>query len=210
MTKLEKLMSIDKDVLRNFLRTGEKSAISPVMQDYIRKMNTTASIIHLRGTSLKRVTEALMDNYPELSYSQARSIFYDALQFFWIDDNLSAETWDNYYADRMEDLFRLAVKADRLDIAFKASVKAHEYRTQNRNVVSPEDWKPPVFIVSNELTPEELGYKKRSVYEIARRKEKGEYSRLIDSLPVSEKEKQRLRMEADVTDVECEEVEDGQ
>lgn len=208
MTNLEKMQALDKDILMNFLKTRKDESIAPKLQDYILKMDATSSIIHYQGASLKRVTQALMLRYPEMTYSQAREMFYDAMEFFYIDDNISAASWDNYYADRMEDIFRLAVKMNRLDIAFKASVKAHEYRTQNRNLFDPEEWKPPVFVITNELTPEDLGYTKRSVYEIARKKEQMQYRDMIAKLPASEAEKARLMKEAGVQDTTFEEVGD--
>ena len=105
----------------------------------------------------------------------------------------------------MEDIFRLAVKMNRLDIALKASAKAHEYRTRNRDVIRPGDWQPPVFIVSEDVDFTRLGYRKKSVYEAVRRNEKKQLGRIIGQLPVTDRERERLRSEAGV-DAEYEEV----
>ncbi len=210
MTKLEQIKALDPEVIRNFLAHRESSDLAPSLADYIIKMNAAASIIHLKGTALKQVTDALMRNFQDLTYSKARTIFYDAMNFFYIDDNLSAATWDNYYADQMENLGRLAIQADQFSVAMKCFAKAHEYRTMDRNVINPEDWKPPVFVISTDVKPEDLGYKSKKVYEIARRKEDKEIANIINGLPVPEAERNRLMREAQVVDTDYEEVEDGE
>lgn len=209
MTRLERLRQIDHEAVRNFMLTRKGDMIAEDMRDYILQLNSASSIIHYQGASLTRVTRALRQEWPGMTYSEARTVYYDALQFFYIDDNISAEAWDNYYADRMEDIFRLAVKMNRLDIALKASAKAHEYRTRNRDVIKPGDWEAPVFIVSDTIDIEQLGYKKRSVYEVVRRNEQRQIGGIINELPVTDREKTRLRHEAGL-DVDYEEVkEDG-
>lgn len=204
-TKLERLRQMDSDTVRSFMLTRKGDMIAEDLRDYILQLNSASSIIHYQGASLTRVTRALRQEWPEMTYSEARTVYYDALQFFYIDDNISAEAWDNYYADRMEDIFRLAVKMNRMDIALKASAKAHEYRTRNRDVIKPGDWQPPVFIVSDTIDIEQLGYKKKSVYEVARRNEKRQLGQIIEELPVTDREKTRLRREAGV-DADYEEV----
>lgn len=209
MTRLERLRQIDHEAVRNFMLTRKGDMIAEDMRDYILQLNSASSIIHYQGASLTRVTKALRQEWPGMTYSESRTVYYDALQFFYIDDNISAEAWDNYYADRMEDIFRLAVKMNRLDIALKASAKAHEYRTRNRDVIKPGDWEAPVFIVSDTIDIEQLGYKKRSVYEVVRRNEQRQIGGIINELPVTDREKTRLRHEAGL-DVDYEEVkEDG-
>lgn len=195
-TRLERLRQLDSETVRNFMVTRKDDMIEEDLRGYILQLNSAASIIHHQGASLTRVTRALRLEWPEMTYSEARTVYYDALQFFYIDDSISAEAWDNYYADRMEDIFRLAVKMDRLDIALKASAKAHEYRTRNRDVIRPGDWQPPVFIVSEDVDFTRMGYKKKSVYEAVRRNEKKRLGMIIDELPVTDRERERLREEA--------------
>lgn len=195
-TRLERLRQLDSETVRNFMVTRKDDMIEEDLRGYILQLNSAASIIHHQGASLTRVTRALRLEWPEMTYSEARTVYYDALQFFYIDDSISAEAWDNYYADRMEDIFRLAVKMNRLDIALKASAKAHEYRTRNRDVLRPGDWQPPVFIVSEDVDFTRMGYKKKSVYEAVRRNEKKRLGMIIDELPVTDRERERLREEA--------------
>ena len=59
-----------------------------------------------------------------------------------------------------------------------------------------------LFLISPELTAEELGFSKKNLKEIAAKHNEGFYIKLIDSLPVENKEKKRLLRDADIQDAE--------
>ena len=59
-----------------------------------------------------------------------------------------------------------------------------------------------LFLISPELTPEELGFSKKNLKEIAAKHNQGFYVTLIDSLPIENKEKKRLLRDADIQDAE--------
>ena len=66
-----------------------------------------------------------------------------------------------------------------------------------------------VFIISPEVTPEELGFQKKNLKEIAAKHNKGFYVSLIDGLPIESVEKKRLLRDADIEEAEMlEEVSD--
>lgn len=60
----------------------------------------------------------------------------------------------------------------------------------------------PVFLISNEVTSEIIGYAKRNLKEIAKKNNEGFYINLIDNLPVEKEEKQRLLRDANIVDAE--------
>ena len=155
---------------------------------------------------MTRIVRELQKQFPGLSFSTARERYYDAMNFFHVDDNISADAWDNYYGDKMEDLARLSIAEGKLDTAKRCYVQAHAYKTKATERIKPQEWKVPVFIINNRIKPEALGFKKKSLYEIARKSEAGYYANIINSLPTTESEKERLRREADITDVEFESI----
>ncbi len=63
-----------------------------------------------------------------------------------------------------------------------------------------------VFLISPELTPEDLGYSKVSLKEIASKHNKGFYLNLIENLPIEKAEKKRLLRDADIEEAEYEEL----
>ena len=56
------------------------------------------------------------------------------------------------------------------------------------------------------ITPEELGYSKKSLKEIASKHNEGFYLNLIDKLPIEKEEKKRLLRDADIQEAEFTEV----
>ena len=60
----------------------------------------------------------------------------------------------------------------------------------------------PVFLISNEVTAELIGFNKRSLKVIAKKNNDGFYINLIDNLPVEKEEKHRLLRDADIVDAE--------
>ena len=199
--RLDKLRSYDTDTVRNYLNTRESYTIPPDMQRYILYLNSAASIIHHNGTNLTRASKALMLEYPELTFAQAKRIYYDAIEYFYIDDTVSARAWDMVFADQFEDLKNLAIKEDKLDVARKCMEKAHELRTMTRESLD-YDWEPPVFLISTTVKPEDLGFKSQKLLEIAKRAEDKELKTMIDSLETTETEKRRLYKEANIKDAE--------
>lgn len=203
--RLEILRSYPVEQIQAYLKSRQSDAIPPEMQDYILKLNSAASIIHHNGTNITRACKALQLEFPEMTLAQARGIYYDALEFFYIDESVSARAWDMVFADQFEDLKNLAIKEDKLNVAYRCMEKAHELRTMTRESLD-YDWTPPVFLISTTVRPESLGFKSQKLLEIARRAEDMEFKQMIDSLETTEAEKKRLYRDAGIKDVEFEKV----
>ena len=92
------------------------------------------------------------------------------------------------------------------DAALRAFTKAHELRTRSTDRIKPGEWAPPTFIISDRIKPEQLGYAKQNLYDIARKAESGFYKNLIEGLPITEKEKERLLAEAEVENAVFEDI----
>lgn len=208
MNKLERLQEISPDILQNFLKTRKSFALPEDMQEYIIRINAVPAIVHHQGASMTRVVRVLQKQFPDLNYSSARDIYYDAMNFFHVDDSITVDAWDNYYADKMEDLARLCIAMDKPESAKRCYDKAHAFRTSAAQRIKVGDWQVPVFIISNKIKASDLGFEKKSLMDIVRKDEDGFYINLINSLETTDKEKKRLIREANIQEVEAEEVED--
>ena len=206
--RLTILKKYGTDDLQQFLQTRASSVIRPDMQEYILQLDTIARLMHRNRLSVRESVEQLRKEWPELTVPQARSIYYDALDYYYFDDDSSAKSWDMVYADQLEDLKTLAIAADKYDVAFKCIVKAHELRPKVRESES-HDWQAPVFLVNVNVKPEDLGYESRKIADIARRAEDRKFKDMILSLETTDKEKERLLQEAGIRTVEPEKEEDG-
>ena len=196
--KVHQLQQLPVEAIREFRAKKESALISPELQRFILQLDTVARITHTNNFSVTEAVDALQREFPELSPAAARGIYYDALEYFHFDDNLSCATWDSVYAEQMEGLKTLAIAANKLDVAYKCLVKAHEYRTTQRESTEV-DWRPPVFIININVKPEDLGFKTQKLMDIARRNEDIQFEKMIVGLPISDADKNRLRSDAGIT-----------
>lgn len=199
---LEKLRDTDSRIVQSFLKTHSSAELPVQMQEYITMINAVPAIVHHFGQSLGKTVRILQRQFPELSYSQARSIYYDAMNFFYFDDDIAVDAWDNYYAELFDKLAAMAISLNKIDSAARCASKAHSLRTLAKDRLKPQEWKVPSFLINVNVRPEDLNYKSKSVFDIIKKDEDGQYSKLIDGLPTTESEKKRLKQDAGITDAE--------
>lgn len=195
--RLDLVRSFPVEEIQSFLATRTSASIPEDIQRYILHLNSASSIIHHTGSNLKAASEALMREFPTLTRAQARGIYYDALEYFYIDESVSARAWDMIFADEFEKLKDIAIGQEQCMTAFKCLEKAHELRTKQRESMD-YDWTPPVFLISTAVKPEALGYKSQKLMDIARRNEDKDYREMILSLETTSAEKERLLREAGI------------
>lgn len=196
--RLETLRGYKVEDIQVFLKTQKSEVISVDMQDYIVKMDRCSVIINTQGANMTLATEELRRCFPDLSYTQARRIYYDALEYFHVDEPVSAAAWDAVYADQYDKLQALAIASGKLTVAQKCIEKSHELRTTRRQEQDFR-WQPPTFVINIAVKPEDLGYKSRKIMDIARRREDAELRQMIGSLETTPAEKQRLLADAGIS-----------
>lgn len=196
--RLETLRGYKVEDIQVFLKTQKSDVISVDMQDYIVKMDRCSVIINTQGANMTLATEELRRCFPDLSYTQARRIYYDALEYFHVDEPVSAAAWDAIYADQYDKLQALAIASGKLAVARKCIEKSHELRTTRRQEQDFR-WQPPTFVINIAVKPEDLGYKSRKIMDIARRREDAELRQMIGSLETTPAEKQRLLADAGIS-----------
>lgn len=131
-----------------------------------------------------------------------RAVFIRRSNYFSIDNNVSVKVWENDFADKYEDLALLAIDAGEYKTAKACKDAALECRRRACEAAEKDSAWAPVFIISPEITPEELGFSKRSLKEIARKSNEGFYINLIESLPIENDEKKRLLSDANIQEAE--------
>lgn len=196
--RLETLRGYKVEDIQVFLKTQKSEVISVDMQDYIVKMDRCSVIINTQGANMTLATEELRRCFPDLSYTQARRIYYDALEYFHVDEPVSAAAWDAVYADQYDKLQALAIASGKLAVAQKCIEKSHELRTTRRQEQDFR-WQPPTFVINIAVKTEDLGYKSRKIMDIARRREDAELRQMIGSLETTPAEKQRLLADAGIS-----------
>ena len=206
MNYLEAIGKYHPEVIHHFLQTGESKGIPDEIQLFLKQLQWAAEIYEYERNisrcagSLRLRIMALQGKDVDLRTCKAR--IYSAIAYFNIDNNVSVKVWETDFADKYEDLAKLAVSSDEYKTAKACLDAARQCRLRASEAAEKEkDW-IPVFLLSNDISLQQLGFQKRSLKEIARKSNDGYYIKLIESLPVEEDEKRRLLRDANIEDVE--------
>lgn len=157
-------------------------------------------------------TRILAEQGIRLDVRTCQARIYSAISYFSMDCNVATKIWETDFANKYEDLALEATKYEDFRTAKACYDAARRCRLRASEAADKENAWAPVFLISNEVTAELLGFTKRNLKEIAQKNNNGFYVNLIDSLPVEKEEKQRLLRDANIVDAEIiEEIpEDGE
>ncbi len=203
---LEKLESVHPDLITTFLTTGEGEGIPKDVQIFLKQLQWASEIYEFernitRGAKKLRVRIAA-EQHLTLDVRTCMSRINQAIGYFNVDCNVGIKVWENDFANKYEDLAKVcSAKRDYkmqkacMDQALECRRRASEMAEADRDL-------GVVFIISPEVTPEELGFQKKNLKEIAAKHNKGFYVSLIDGLPIESVEKKRLLRDADIEEAE--------
>jgi len=206
MNYLETLDKLHPDIVHHFLQTGESKGIPEEVQLFLKQIQYAAEIYeyerNISRAAKKLRIRILTEQKIDVPVRTCKSRIYSALNYFNIDNNVAVKVWENDFADKYQDLAKLAISNDDLRTAKACYDAARDCRIAASEAAAREsDW-APVFIISPEITAEQMGFTKESLKAIAKKNNEGYYINLIDSLPVDKKEKKRLLADADIEDAE--------
>lgn len=204
-SNLARLEKIDPLVIQEYRRTGISLAIPEDLQQYIKEISDAFEVSKYEG-SVTRAAKKICERNPSLTLPTAKRRYYDAITYFHVNNNVANEVWNHFYADKFEDLAKLCIAKGKEEAAGRFFAKAHELRTVDPDTINPEDLKPPVFIITDKLSPEDLGYENKNLQEIASKATQGKYAEMISSLPIEKEEKEKLYKDAGIEDVDFEEM----
>ena len=210
MNKLDTLDKIHPDLISAFLTTGKCDGIAPDVQIFLKQLQCAAEIYEYE----RNITRAAKQLRQRINAQQQINIdertckarIYAAINYFSIDNNVSIKVWESNYADKYEDLAKLCAAAEDYKTMGKCYSAALECRRRASEIAEADRDLGIVFLISPELSSEDLGYSKASLKEIAAKHNKGFYLNLIDSLPIEKVEKKRLLRDADIQEAEYEEL----
>ena len=205
--RLLALQNTDTDDIQAFLQTRKSATIPQPLQTYILQLDSVNRLLHYNRIGVRQAIDQLRREWPTLTVAQARGIYYDAIDYFYHDDDVSAAAWDRIYADQFDALRLLCIEAGKYSVAEKCMEKAHELRTTRREAQDFK-WQAPVYYVNINVRPEDLGYKSQKLADIARRYEDQEYAKIINTLETTDAEKERLMRDAGIRTVEYTKQED--
>jgi len=214
-SNIEKLESVHPDLINNFLTTGNGEGIPEDVQIFLKQLQWAIEAyeyernITRAARQLKQRIAAQQHVSLDLRTCQVR--INQAISYFNVDSTVGIKVWENDFANKYEDLAKVcSAKRDYkmqkacMDQALECRRRASEQAEADRDL-------GVVFLITPEVTPEELGFQKKSLKEIAAKHNRGFYLSLIDDLPIESSEKKRLLRDADIQEAEIlEDMDDGQ
>lgn len=205
-SKIDRLDAIHPDLISAFLTGGKGDGIPIDIQIFLKQLQWAAEIYEYE----RNITRAARKLRLRINAEQGERIedrtcmsrIYQAINYFNVDCNVPTKVWENNFANKYEDLAKIcAVQRDYksqkacYDAALECRRRASEVAEADRGL-------GVTFILSPEITAEEMGFAKRNLKEIAAKHNRGFYINLIENLPLEKAEKKRLLRDADIDDAE--------
>jgi len=203
MPGLESLDKLPVEIIQDFRRTKKSAAIPQPIQQYILQLDRAIEIYNYEGNISRAARQLSSDFHGNISFATARSRIYDAIHYFHLNNTVKNEAWNMYYADKMEDLAKLAIQQKNLTEARRCFEKAKSYRTDKQDkTIDPRDIKIKDQVISPDVSAERLGLEKFNLVEIW-----DETEEIIDNFDIESEHKKRIKKEAaQVIDIEHEEI----
>lgn len=164
--------------------------LSGEMKDRFEKLDFIRSL-YTQMNSRSYIISAVRIKWPEITWSVARNLYYESLNFFNCDQKVSREVWANAYADQLDQIAAMAFETGQLDIAGKYKLEAAKLRGVGKE--DPPQLPPEIFDrrpIIYSLRISDFGIQPANRNELAE---------MIDGLDIAEKDKARLRREAMIT-----------
>ena len=195
MTQLERIEQLHPDLVSAFLATGKGDAIPQELQSFLLQLQWAMEIYEYERDVARAARKLRMrvaaEQHAKMEMRTAQARVYEAINFFCTDNNVPVKIWETMYANQFERLAKMCALAG----DYKTQGKCYE-RAETDTALGV------TFILSPEITAEEMGFAKRSLKEIAAKHNRGFYLNLIESLPLEKDEKKRLLRDADIEDAE--------
>ena len=211
MSLHERFESLHPDIVKSFLTTNKSDAIAEDLQRYIFLLDRVPEL-QRRYPSVSRCARELIKKYPDfnLAFNTAREIIWEAINYFHLNSTVRNSAWNDYYADKLEELSNIALVSDNLGVARRCLIDAARLRQNpNENEIDTTKLHPIFHVLSPEVTWKMLGGKKEyNLKSIAgeRLKQYKDACKNIDSYPINTEQKDKLKEEAalsmNITDTE--------
>ncbi len=185
------------DQVLAFINSGARGKLRPDLVEYISVLELIRGM-HLRYENRNAIISFLQQ--PPYNFSEfiAVSRYTDALNLFYLNNDIKKQAWRNIYAEKLDRAADLVLKtatcAKDLDIYKNIILSARDMRQLHLpdvNDIPPELFQKPTKLYS--LDPELIGKKRANRQILAKH---------IDSLKIPETEKLRLKSDAMIEEID--------
>lgn len=193
MPALLEINDFSIDEIQKFRKTGKSLVISDRLKKYILHLDKSIEIFNYEG-NISRAAVLLIDEFPEdnLTFRTAQNRIYDAINYFHLNNTVKNEAWNNYYADKLENLAKLALGSWNITEARRCYEKARTFRTdKDENLIDPDELNARDFIINPDINLDRLGLPNVNLKTLWT-----ETVDFIEILDIDKKDKERLMSDA--------------
>lgn len=211
MTHFEILSKLDPAIISHFLETGQSEGIPPETQQWLQEISM-AYEEYDKNRNISKAAESLRIRITaktgkKISVRTCQERIYSALEYFHVDNTVSDKVWYIDFANKYEEDATKAIEAEDFRAAYMFRKAAEECREKSSIAANLDVDFVPVFLISPDISILDMGFESKNLKEIARKHNEGFYLNLINTLPIDESEKKRLRIDADLPETPYEEIE---
>ena len=178
--------------LQAYVEKGEVAALPEKLVEFYDQIDFIRAL-YGKYNSKSYILNMVRMKWPDISHYQATTLFNETLNFFNLDNAVKVDAWKNIYADRLDNAALVCFEMNDFETFRRLTLNAAELRGVGKEVPNniPKELldQKPVFYI---MDPEKLGIPKANRKEIAV---------LVDSLPIDENEKSRIKRESQIEDV---------
>lgn len=183
-------INLNYEVLQHFIETGACDVIPDHISLYLEQLDMVRSM-YAKYESKSFIINTLLLVYKDLSRYNANKIFNDALNFFYLDNDVKQDAWRNIYAEKLENAALLAWEKNDLEAYRRLISDAAKIRLSKVEPTQIPDElldRRPVFYT---IKASDVG-----IEEIPR----NQLAEFIDKLEITEQEKEKVKNDARVSD----------
>lgn len=211
MTHFEILSKLDPAIISHFLETGQSEGIPPETQQWLQEISM-AYEEYDKNRNISKAAESLKVRITakfrkKISVRTCQERIYSALEYFHVDNIVSDKVWYIDFANKYEEDAEKAIQAEDFRAAYMFRKAAEECREKSSVAANLDVDFVPVFLISPDINILDMGFESKNLKEIARKHNEGFYMNLINTLPIDEAEKKRLRIDANLPETPYEEIE---
>lgn len=201
-TMLDTVAKIHPDIITSFLSNGECNGLPVDVQQFLSQLQWAAEIYEYER-NISRAAKTLQVRAKaiqglQLSLRTCKSRIYAAIDYFSVDNNVASRVWEEDFANKYEDLGKLAVASNDIKTAKACYDASRDCRARAAEHANAEEAHAPIFIISTEISLDELGFAKKSLKAIAKKNNDGYYINIIENLPIEKEDKKRLLRDANI------------
>ena len=191
---MNEIEGVELEILQQYIDNGRTDNMSAEMAEYFSQLELIRGL-HLRLQSKNSITKLLTQPPYSISAYVANKRYIDAINFFYLQNQIKKEAWRNVYAEKLDNLAKAAILTAKTTKDWESIAKIYKEAAELRGVNDPdqeghteEQLARIVRVYTTDIT--KMGQPRINRHALARR---------IDSYDITEAQKIRIKQEAMVT-----------